>query len=73
LRPNRKKDKEKRLIRIHHSIQKFEKKYQSTYKTFAQNLPNDFRSHEDWIEWTYFEFKLSKTSFSDCKINTSIG
>ncbi len=47
------KEKEKRLKEIQSELLQLQKKYQMNYEDFAQQVPDSFEGHEDWMEWRY--------------------
>ncbi len=50
-------DERKNLKAINVRINKFEKRYDTNFKDFQENLPpdGDFQVHEDYGEWSYLE------------------
>jgi len=47
--------KRKKLMALQKKIANFQKKYAVSFEEFAQNLPDNKKAHEDWIEWSYLE------------------
>lgn len=43
----------KRLKELKKKIAIYETKYGKTYKEFSQNVPDNMKGHNDWIEWSY--------------------
>lgn len=63
----------RRLKELQKEKDKFVSKYSSNYNDFSKKVPDNKKSHDDWIEWTYVETTIKEIQFSVEKLEKLLG
>ena len=63
----------KRLKELKKRVAAYEIKYGMSFETFSRKVPDTFKGHDDWIEWTYLSKVIEDLSSKIDKLTLLAG
>ena len=66
-------EKQKELKYLKRKAAKFESHYSIDFYNFSRNVPDNRKSHDDWIEWSYLTKTISEKQKKIEKLKMIIG